>query len=199
MTTETMRDQNEDRAGYLKLTLKGGEGQLTDFARLTFLQAFEGKRREQPEAAREAIETTATTRTARDQRIAELDEFYLAIRDAQWIAMLGVGSLEAVTAARDALDSAYANALLAIDGAPSERRIPYLAINHYDWEALRLMPYTTIAHTDEHETIPCPHCGRVLCVRYPAIWNGFSTCERVEEEQDHVSECAAPGYRLAGL
>ena len=61
------------------------------------------------------------------------------------------------------------------------------------------MNATTIAHAEDHPLIPCPHCGRLLCVRFAAIWNGFSTCERVEAEMDHISECAAPGYRLAGL
>ena len=61
------------------------------------------------------------------------------------------------------------------------------------------MPYTVVAHTDEHEQNDCPHCDRTLCVEYPAPWDDGTTCERVEFQQDHVEECAAPGYRLAGL
>ena len=39
---------------------------------------------------------TATTRTARDQRIAEIDEFYEAVRDAQARAMQSVGGGNAI-------------------------------------------------------------------------------------------------------
>ena len=33
------------------------------------------------------------------------------------------------------------------------------------------MSQQIVAHTDDHETIPCPHCDEELCALYPADWD----------------------------
>ena len=34
-----------------------------------------------------------------------------------------------------------------------------------------------VAHTEDHETIECPHCGMNLCAHYPADWDTGEACE----------------------
>lgn len=55
---------------------------------------------------------------------------------------------------------------------------------------------TIIAHTDEHESIQCPHCDRPLCVMFPGPWDSEELCEQAILEGEHVSECPAQGDPL---
>ena len=34
-----------------------------------------------------------------------------------------------------------------------------------------------VAHTDDHDTIECPHCDQVLCGHYPADGDTGEACE----------------------
>ena len=50
-----------------------------------------------------------------------------------------------------------------------------------------------VAHTEDHETIDCPHCGIALCAHYPAPWEkGLAeVCEETSMAtgDEHVLNC----------
>ena len=52
-----------------------------------------------------------------------------------------------------------------------------------------------VAHTEDHETIDCPHCGAALCSVYPAPWDTGDACMTTSyvTGQDHVLNCGGHG------
>ena len=55
------------------------------------------------------------------------------------------------------------------------------------------MTTTIVEHTEDHETIACPHCGIELCAHYPAPWDEGEACETTAyvTGQDHVLRCGS--------
>ena len=58
-----------------------------------------------------------------------------------------------------------------------------------------MMTTTIVAHTEDHETIDCPHCGTALCYRYPAPEADGEACTSTSyvTRQDHVLNCGGFG------
>ena len=53
------------------------------------------------------------------------------------------------------------------------------------------MTQKIVAHTENHETIECPDCGKELCAHYPADWDTGEACETTYYATGVSHECPA--------